>query len=318
MRSSYMLLLLSLALLFNACRDSDDTVYGVENIDQEIVDETDQTDETDQNSEATVEPEGIPSLLFVDIENKVLNRIDLRTLEVTELFSVPNGPSGVLAYDPSEQRIYYTDYDNNGIIQNTLDGQNPVTIAQSFDVRAMAINPDSRELYYASYSSDSVMAVSLDNYSVRTAIEGPGFNSYGNLQDMEYVNGQIYSITPVQWKESVSRASTSTNEVTRVLNYSEAGYGYGIAVEPMNEFIYFNNVEQSAIMRSDLNGDNIETVIQLDKARVYGLVVDGIVEKIYWTTWGNQLGISRLDGSGFQVFSIPGAARNLIKVYLPE
>ena len=309
MKAKFIPLLSLLLFLFAACNDSVDSIS-----EPPVIEEQDEIDVISENT-----PENIPSLLFVDIENLTLNQFNLNTYEVSTLFDVPNGPSGVLAYDPINELIYYTDYDSETILRNTLDGENEqVVVEDAYDVRAMTINPNSQTLYFASYTDDDIIAVNLRNFTKSIAVNGPGLRSYGNLQDMEYVDGKFYSITPVENKESVFRATPNSNNVSQVLGYEEAGYGYGLGVDEVNGHIYFNNVEQGSILRSDLNGRNIETVINLDRVRVYGLVADGEANKLYWTTWGDQIGMSNLDGSDEIVLEIPGAGRNLIKVDLPE
>lgn len=264
-------------------------------------------------------PEGTPTLLFVDIEDKILKSLNLTNNNVTDLFSVPNGPSGVLAYDNQRKHIYYTDYDNDALIRNNLNGDNPeVVVTDAFDVRALSFDQEKNKLYYAEYSSNEVWAFDVNRDTTELAIEGPGLRSYGNIQDMEFVNGTIYSITPVQFKESVSSANIETNFVNRVLDYEEAGYGYGIGVDDINKFLFFNNVEEAGIFRSTTNGENISKVIDLNKVRVYGIVADGLANKLYFTTWGNELGISDLNGNNLTVIPIQGAARNLIKIYIEE
>ena len=264
-------------------------------------------------------PSGTPTLLYVDIEEQTINRINLDDFVAEVLFEIPNGPSGVLAYDPTDQYIYYTDYFNERILRNTLDGSDEqVVIENAPDVRAMVLDPVERKLYYSSYSTFVINSYDIEESQKSIAVEGPNFRSYGNLQDMELVGNQFYSITPVQNKESVFRATVNSKTTRQVLNYEEAGYGYGIGVDEVNGYIYFNNVEEAAIMRSTLDGENIEKVVSLDKVRVYGIVADGLEGKLYWTTWGNEFGISDLDGKNRQVFNLKGANRNLIKIYWPD
>lgn len=255
-------------------------------------------------------------ILFISFDDSTLNYVDLSTRASTVLYNVPYNPGGVLALDETNRKVYYYDYTNNTIIENDLVLDNPVVILRDLPgVTDIEFDQSTGELYIALTFDDLIISYNPSTGSFIRAPQTANLGRFGKVRDMDLKGGELYTITPTQNYESIFRLSMSQGNLIQVIDYARAGYGYGVAYDDRNDKIYFNNVEETALMRANADGSNIEKVVDLDRFRTVsfaGLALTGleVVETrniVMWSSWDDgTLYIRDLDTDIEGVFEIEG------------
>ena len=237
----------------------------------------------------------------------VLGSLDVRLFyfngnqqEIAELrgdisFNV-DGPGYGIAYDAAGGKIYYTDDSNGALMRADLDGSNQELVADGFSrPRGVALNIDDNKAYVVDRGIDAVYVVDLTNGTSEVLYDTS--NGLGELPEaIDYFDGNLY-ITCVEIDfETVWKAKADGSAIDNIIGYGAGGYGYGIAIDKVNSKIYFDNQEDGVIMRSDLDGSNVETVVE-KVGRVYGIAVDGTNGQLYFADSGDGL-IKKTDLNG--------------------
>lgn len=255
-------------------------------------------------------------LLFISYQDNSLNYVDLSSNTLTKLYDVPYNPAGVLALDESSKKVYYYDYSKNVIIENSLESNNPTPILQDLPgVSDMEFDQESKRLFIALSYDDIIIQYDPTNQSMIESYGSSNVGKFGKVRDMDLKDGSLYTVTPTQSYEAVFEVNIDGGDVSQLIDYQSGGYGYGVAFDDLNDKIYFNNVEEAALMRSDADGSNIEKVIDLDRfgtVSFAGLCLVGlkVVEtrnQLLWSSWDDgTLYILDLDSSQEKAINIDG------------
>ena len=233
-------------------------------------------------------------ILFISYKDSTLNFLDLSTNITTKLYQVPYNPAGVMAFDESASKIYYYDYSNNIIIENNLEGNNPVTLLEDMSgVTDMEFDQKAGNLYISLSYDDLILIYNVVSESITPAFNSVKNGKFGKVRDMDVKGGNLYTITNTQSYEAVFQVNMSDRTATQLIDYQAGGYGYGVAYDELNDRIFFNNVEEAALMQSDADGKNIKKVIDLDRFGaesftglcIMGLKVVETRNKLLWSAW---------------------------------
>lgn len=256
-------------------------------------------------------------LIYFNPEEKTFYRGSALTGSFETMFTAPNNPMAAFAVNEKSGLIYYHDYDNQTILRNDLNGGASTVLLENVqDVRTMELDIENETLYFAEYSLNTISAYNLTTGETQVVLQPVGNSKFGNVQDMALSNNKLFTITPVQGRESVFTGNVVSRNINQLINYQEGGHGYGIAVDARNEKIYFNSVESSGIKSANMDGTSIQPFASLDKVRVYGMDVDETHNRLIWTTWGNTLHVYDIASEKETVFNIDGANRKVKMVTL--
>ena len=215
----------------------------------------------------------------------VIDAGDLRIGEVNSGSFAIDGFGTGIEYDPVTELIYYTDADAGTLMSAGLDGSDITEVANGFtDPRDVAIDSDNGFAYVTDRGSGvhAVHKINLSNGSSAVLYDNAN-DGLGELPvGIDFYNGKLY-ITCVEIDaEAVWIGDTEGSGVTRIIDYSAGGYGYGITVDKENERIYFDDTDSGSILSAKLDGTDIQTVIETGN-RVYGLAVDNTNGKLYYS-----------------------------------
>ena len=256
------------------------------------------------------------SLLYISFSDSTLNQADIFSNSRRVLYNVPYNPSGVLALDEANKTVYYYDYTNNAIIQNSLSENNPVILFDNLPgVSDLEFNQSTGDLHIALTYDNLIMTYNVESGEYKQSFRSVVSGRFGAVRVMELKDGKLFTITPVQGFESVFQLDIASGVVSQVINYEDGGYGYGVAYDDRNDKIYFNNTEAAALMRADSDGSNIEKVIDLDRFGTVpfpGLALKGlkVVESrdlLIWSAWEDDaLHILDLNNSAEGIFILEG------------
>lgn len=115
--------------------------------------------------------------------------------------------------------------------------------------------------------------------------------------------GDLYfaEITPGFTTGHVSKIKPDGTGFTRLI---ETGAGIrAIAVDPVDGKVYWTDVYNYVIARSNLDGSGPENVVTSGLIFPAALAIDPVARSMYWLDQDNWLASSSLDGSGFAILS---------------
>lgn len=231
----------------------------------------------------------------------VMSKADKRIYNALDGTSISIEKDGEgMDYDSTNQIIYFTETTDKTLMKVNLDGTGLGTVATGFvNPRDLALDIPNGKAYVADRGGDAIVEVSLSDGSKTTI--------YSNLDDATFLlpigidiyDGNLYATCVEEGAESVWKASTSGGGFTRIINATSGGYGYALAIDKINERIYFNDHQNRQILSSKLDGTDIST-FATTTLQVFGISVDNINNKVYWSeAEGNSVYGQNIDGSGF-------------------
>ncbi len=231
------------------------------------------------------------------------NQQEIVELRGDNSFSIAGVGYGI-DYDATSEKIYYTDESNGTLMRANLDGSSMEELASGFSrPRDVALNDTGDKAYVADRGDDAIYVVDLVNGTTEALYTTA--NGLGELPvAIDFYNGELY-ITCVEIDfETVWKANANGGSVENIIGFGAGGYGYGLALDKVNEKIYFDNQQDGVIMRSDLDGGNVEVVVE-KVGRVYGIAVDSENGILYFSDNGDGL-IKKtdLDGNGLVSVSL--------------
>ena len=71
-----------------------------------------------------------------------------------------------------------------------------------------------------------------------------------------------------------------------------------LGFDPVEDRLYWSDVEEGRIMSAFANGTSVKTLFSCNVLKPYGLAIDHVGRNIYWTDAGtNSIEVGRLDGT---------------------
>jgi DNA-binding beta-propeller fold protein YncE len=230
----------------------------------------------------------VEQLYFADIflptfSNGYIKRMKPNGTGFKSLVSTGDGVRGI-AINPVNGEIFWSDANRHVISKTNFNGKNQKDIVTSkLDfVSDVDIDVENNKIYWSDQSQNQIGRANLDGTEQSFIIPSPcpanvGFfcTAGGNLA-IDAVNKKLYWTTSYCSDNSCSNASTYLGD----------------------------------ILRSDLDGSKIETVIKAI-GRPSSIQVDPIGKKIYWTDYVNDVvRRSNLDGTGVDDLFVVGKNNN--------
>jgi hypothetical protein len=122
---------------------------------------------------------------------------------------------------------------------------------------------------------------------------------------MDVPNGHMYwtDDTGSMTSAVLRRANLDGSNLVVVVDHSGAGYSQGIDLDLTNEKLYWTGQvpEVEKIMRANLDGTGVETVVGSGLGRPRGVKVDAGNSMLYWTDYDlGTIERANLDGSNRQ------------------
>jgi DNA-binding beta-propeller fold protein YncE len=214
---------------------------------------------------------------------------------VEDVFDLPGFCFG-LVYDEINQYVYYSDDDAQIVYRNNLQGTDEVEIISGLGgPRDLALDAENGFLYVVDRSNDAVVEVDLSDNSSSILYDVNDDPLFLLPVGIDYYDGNVY-VTAVDFDaETVWKGDVGGGGIEKIIDFSAGGFGYGVEVDKENEKIYFDDNDGLKILRSDLDGSNIETVGNTTD-RTYGIAI-GNNGRYYWAGRDGVIRIANLDGS---------------------
>lgn len=236
-------------------------------------------------------------LYYIDNDAGKLRMIDLNNPTVAvDVFDLPGFCMG-LAFDSENEEFYYSDDDNSILYKNDLTGSSETEIVSGLSgPRDIALDISKSYAYVNERSADRITRVDLIDNSTVTFYSSSDDADFLLPVGLDIYDGDLYATAVEIDAETVWKGNIPDIDLTRIVDYSAGGYGYGLEVDKVNEKVYFDDVDSNKIRRCDLDGSNVEEVGSTTD-RVYGIAINNETGKYYFVDRSGVLNVANLDGT---------------------
>ncbi len=247
------------------------------------------------------------------------------TGSLTELFNTTDGlsdPSGI-ALDMANNKIYWTDDGSNKILRGSLDGSGSPTEL----VTTSLTNPSNivldlagGKMYWSDYGDDQIERADLDG-SNREELFSNTADSIGDPYGiaLDIGAGTLYFVDGTSDRILVGNMDGSGTP-TLVLDPTMGGPDAfrALAIDTLNDKLYWSEISSNRIRRADQNGSNIEELFTGSDGvgTTPGLALDIANQTLYFTNWSaNKIFRGNMDGSGTPELLVDGGTDGISTVW---
>jgi PKD repeat protein len=211
-------------------------------------------------------------------------------------------------YDENNGKIYYSDDDNGQVVRVNPDGSEQEIVAEGIaGPRGLAVNDDATQLFVADRGADEILSFDLstgvktvlyDSTDMANAI-GDGVQPEAFLPEgLTFHNGELFFTCVEVDAEAIWKARADGSSVERLLTFDDAGYGYSIIVDNDNDVLIFDDTQNSKLFSINFDGGNkSEVAVTADGGKTYGIAIDYVSDKLYWSTDDGSVIRANRDGS---------------------
>ncbi|WKV13842.1 PKD domain-containing protein [Marivirga harenae] len=210
-------------------------------------------------------------------------------------------------YDENNDKIYYSDDDNGQVVRVNPDGSGEEIVAEGIaGPRGLAVNDDATKLFVADRGADEILSFDLstgektvlyDSADLANAIVDAEFQPAAFLPEgLTFHNGELFFTCVDFDAETLWKATADGASVSRLLDYGEAGFGYAVIVDTENDVLIFDDADTNNLLAVNYDGSGIEEVVATDDY-TYGIGIDYVTSKIYWSTRDGSVKRANRDGS---------------------
>ncbi|MEM9823161.1 MAG: DUF5050 domain-containing protein, partial [Bacteroidota bacterium] len=201
--------------------------------------------------------------------------------------------------DADNNHIYWGDRGSKAILRSNLDGSNITTITDgAFAARAITIDHTNNKIYYGDANVARLYRMDLDG-SNRELIFSDNLGSaiYGIALDVD--NNQMFFSTV----NDIYTSDLDPNNATKIV--TDMTQGRNLLLDQVNSKVYWTELgfaSPGTINRCDLDGSNVESLINetIDEPSAFDIDFDN--QKIYWIDEGlEQVLKANLDGSNIEM-----------------
>lgn len=269
-------------------------------------------------------------LYWSDAETGSIRELDLDSMHQDELVAGLNQPRN-LALDTVHRVLYWTEATGGGLISKATIGDanaSAVLMAPMSSIEGLAVDGSRDRIYWADNAFEHIRNSSLNGDSPATLI--PGFDSLDGV-GVDVSTGRIFFVDNAALWSADSDGSGLDMLVDFTLDHSA---GRRVAVDSTAGQVYWTDPLGNRIRRANLDGTNVEDVIGGTSGNgnpllPYGIAVDPIGGKLYWTEWGSQdspplstakIAAANLDGTSIDELIVTGltAPDSLVFDAVPE
>jgi hypothetical protein len=234
-------------------------------------------------------------LIWVDSEKKEIARSNLdgtvvSILKSTEIVS----PSG-LSLDLKNAKIYWVDGFTQKIQRSNLDGTEVIEITNGIeDLLGITVDPIQGTIYYSTSELDYeyIGKINFDGTGKKTLISSSLYDPRDIALDLK--NGKIYWSD--DFYENIRRANLDGTSIEVLIDYPPFNELMCLELDTIHQKIYY--VAKGEVLYSDINGNNIDTIISDININARDLAVDLIQDRLYILNLKDySILVSELDGS---------------------
>lgn len=194
---------------------------------------------------------------------------------VSESLEAPVG----LAVDPVEGKVYWNDQGTKKIQRSSLDGSTVEDLPITVDlVRGMAVDAIHRKLYWVDdgVNANRIQRSNLDGTTVEDVYVYPS-NVDIRMIAVDPYHAKIY------WtgEKQIWRANLDGSGARPIVQGLQSQSGIG--VEPVEGKVYWADYVAHKIQRANLDGSNVEDLVDTGLLSPWALAIDSVDRVIYWS-----------------------------------
>jgi len=182
-----------------------------------------------------------------------------------------------IAYDPYLRQVYASNIANGRIVRQTsTGGQTTIVDVPGAVFRGLVVDSRGDRLYYLDSDANTLNVCGLDGVSRKVLFSGL---RRPNDMVLDAVNRRLY-VTD-SGLDGVLRYDLGTGKSAWILTGAAVDGVWGVAVWPQHNWLFLSDHVHNAILRADLNGSNLTTIVTgMETPR--GLTVDPHNACLYW------------------------------------
>jgi sugar lactone lactonase YvrE len=245
-------------------------------------------------------------IFFADLGTDNIHASGLSGGSVEDIITGLGNPYGV-AVDTTNNKIYFTDQNNDYIKSANRDGSSEIILASGADGLSqplgIAVDRVNQKLYCADFTEDKIFKLDTDGNNFETIASGAdGLNEPIGIA-VDAINNKLY------WTEVgndvVKRSNLDGSSIETIV--TGVTDPQSIEVYPESGKIFWVNWTANNIYSADLDGQN-ETIIVPSTsgfAQLRGITIDVINDKIYFSDDGgtDQIAKCNFDGSNIEIIA---------------
>ena len=238
-------------------------------------------------------PQQHPWCIALDLEagklywtDDVDNRIQRANLEIapgetadnrTDIEDVFTASSSIwgITLDVSAEKMYWTTSEPSRIQRANLDGSAVEDLITTglLNPWAIALDVASGKMYWTDIGVPNIQRADLDGSNVEQLAVGTASTIPYSLA-LDVVRGKMYwmSSGSMGLDSKIQCANLDGSEIEVLVDPS--GFGYGIAVDPLSQHIYWTSLVFGGVIRANLDGTGVETLITDLSFQGAGLALD--------------------------------------------
>ncbi len=190
-----------------------------------------------------------------------------------------------IALDIAAGKMYLTDDatpNQARILRADLDGSNTEALVSNLQaVSQIALDVASGKVYWTNaFNGGQIRRANLDGSGMQSLADfGFGNSDFINL---DLAGGKMYWLD--FGRDLIRRANldgTGTEDLVSLISHSDGVYAKGLALDLNAGRMYWT--DHGHLMRSDLNGGNVEQLGDLGNVSIGALTLDSATGALYWT-----------------------------------
>lgn len=232
---------------------------------------------------------GEPELLFMASGDFIIYSLDIPNNSVSNQITLDGFGIG-LAFNRNTNTLFYPDDDQGNIETNALSGGSEQTIVETdtMEVYEIAIDSVNNKMYFTDRNHGIIYEADLDGSNASTLYTEDDGLEVPSAIALDVENGKIY-VSDVGLESSdyaadgIWEGNLDGSGITKVIT----GGGYSVAVDPVNDNLYYNDAfgDEDVKVVPIGDWDNSTSVAgSFGYPRIYGFKIYGT--KIYWSDLG--------------------------------
>lgn len=236
-----------------------------------------------------------------------IRRSNLDGTEVEQIIQSPWGEKPKVAFDPAEQKMYWSSTTAGGIQRSNYDGTDIELAISGIAAPAHAtVDTLNRKVYWSDTTSPSIWRSDLDGTNrelLQSAIPTP------LALEIDPVRGYYY------WSNfggEIHRGSFFGSDISTVHFGNWPG---SLAIDGINNYLYASDFSTNAVLRMRLDLSDPTVWVTQGVSYPSGIVVDSVNERVIWTNtqltpFGRNISSIAFDGTGQKIDFYPLSSGN--------
>ncbi|XP_045191660.2 prolow-density lipoprotein receptor-related protein 1-like [Mercenaria mercenaria] len=219
-------------------------------------------------------------LLVSDWTNEALFQIDLKTDKINAIPKEQNDEFMGVYFDSDTKKVIWAEYYSSEINSANLNGTDFKILADlGYEGYAYRFAKDytTKNLYFSAYYDTFIGVLTPSGGFLRLEYDF-GYDDLGDIV-VHPGKGWMY-FTVTGWTKSyIGRADMDGGNVVEIITGDHVDYPDGLAIDYINDHLYWSDATYDTIQRCDLNGKKCTTIINMTSTyrdeEIRDLVTDG-------------------------------------------